>query len=96
MFDSLKGLKRFKQVLTLRQWPWAMLQFSTSVEVRPGNVRPCVCPCVTKSYREPRLRFLSFFAQMFLTIRLRNVHGRLSGKNLDHSKINDVGPKKPF
>ena len=34
MFDSFKGLKKFKQVLTLRQWPWAMLQFSTSVEVR--------------------------------------------------------------
>ena len=26
MFDSLMGLKKFKQVLTLRQWPWAMLQ----------------------------------------------------------------------
>ena len=38
MFDSLKGLKRFIQVLTLRQWPWAMLQFSTSVEVRLGIV----------------------------------------------------------
>ena len=32
-------LNRFILVLTLRQWPWAMLQFSTSVEVRVGIVR---------------------------------------------------------
>ena len=30
---------------------------------------------------------------MFLTIRTWNVHGGFSGKNLDQSKISDVGPK---
>ena len=30
---------------------------------------------------------------MFLTIRVRNVHGGFSGKDLDHSKIHDVRPK---
>ena len=30
---------------------------------------------------------------MFLTIRTWNVHGGFSGKNLDHSIINDIGPK---
>ena len=47
MFDSLKDLKRFKQDLTLRQWPWAMLQFSTSVELRPGNVGVSIRPSVS-------------------------------------------------
>ena len=36
---------------------------------------------------EPRVRFLSFFAWMFLTIRTRNGHGVFSEKNPDHSKI---------
>ena len=72
------------------------LQFSTSVEVRPGNVGPCVRPLVSKSYREPTLGFLSFFAWMFLTIRLRNVHGGFSRKNPDHSIITKTCQKWPF
>ena len=62
MFDSFKGLKKFKQVLTLRQWPWAMLQFSTSVEVRPPFVGLSVRVLVNEIPGEPHLGFLSFFA----------------------------------
>ena len=81
-------------------WRWAhcpaMLQFSTSVEVRPPFVSPSVCPCVTKIPGEPHLGFLSFFAWMFTTIRTRNVHGGFPGKNLDHSIITIQCQKQPF
>ena len=77
-----------KRSLTLRMRVSA-LQFSTSVEVRVLIVRRSV----TDFLGEPRIGFLSFFAWMFLTIRVRNVHGRFFRENPWSFNNHDTVPK---
>ena len=57
------------------------LQFSTSVEVRPGIVSPSVGTLSIFWENRPK-DFSDFFAWMFLTIRIWNVHGGFPGKTL--------------
>ena len=74
-------------------------RYSSQRQLRSGfllSVRWLVGWSVTDFPGEPRIGFLSFFAWMFLTIRVRNVHGGFSGKILDHSIITIQCQKQPF
>ena len=71
-------------------------RYSSQRQLRLGlvlSVRWLVLWSICCFSGKPRTGFFRNLAWTFSTIRLRNAHGRLSGKNLDHSIISDVRPK---
>ena len=74
----------------------AIASYSSQRQLRSGFlllVRWSVSRLLSCFSGKPRTGFFRNLAWTFSTIRLRNAHGRLSGKNLDHSIISDVRPK---